>query len=247
MNRSLSVSQIPWTLRDLFWIFIFEGLAFFGMILFAPFILTFFSPPWFSNPALQTLLIYLFQTIFLLVPLYFFTFFKYGARLSDFGMKSVSFKALSLSVAQGFFFYYLISLFLFQILSRYDLEIPGYGEQESHIPLFGDTPMGIFLAIFVMIGIAPLVEELFFRGYVYPIFKKHFTIPVASVFSALLFGFFHLEFQVLIPLFLLGLILNWLFEKTRSLWTPIVFHMINNAFAFLIEFAIYFQWVEVPV
>jgi hypothetical protein len=52
--------------------------------------------------------------------------------------------------------------------------------------------------------------------------------------SALIFGAIHLEFFKLVQLAILGVILALLFEKTRSLWPPIILHAVNNALAFAV-------------
>lgn len=194
----------------------------------------------------QTLFLYVLQSLFLLIPLCVFTVWKYGSDFEAFGFRRVKWGTLFKRMAQGFLFYYGVSLIFVQIEMSYQVDVPGYGEQASHIPLFGDTLGGFVSAFLVIVILGPLVEELFFRGYVYQVFKKYMNVAVASAFSALVFALFHLEFQVLVPLFMLGVILNWLFEGTRSLWTPFVFHVLNNAFAFTLEIALYYQWIELP-
>jgi membrane protease YdiL (CAAX protease family) len=52
------------------------------------------------------------------------------------------------------------------------------------------------------------------------------------VISGLIFGGIHLEFFKLVQLAVLGVILALLFEKTRSLWPPIILHAVNNSLAF---------------
>jgi len=53
-----------------------------------------------------------------------------------------------------------------------------------------------------------------------------------ALLSGLLFGAIHLQFFKLVQLAILGVILALLFEKTRSLWPPIILHAVNNSLAF---------------
>lgn len=75
---------------------------------------------------------------------------------------------------------------------------------------------------------APIVEELIFRGYLYPIMKKYTGAWFALISSSLLFGIIHVSLVPLIPLALFGAILVLLYEYTESIWTPIIAHCIFN-------------------
>ena len=96
-----------------------------------------------------------------------------------------------------------------------------------------DTDLALAVATgLLLIGVAPLAEELFFRGYLYQSFRNSFGVLPGAVLSGLLFGAIHLELFKLVQLAVLGVILALLFEKTRSLWPPIILHAVNNSLAF---------------
>jgi len=96
-----------------------------------------------------------------------------------------------------------------------------------------DTDLALALATgLLLIGIAPLAEEVFFRGFLYQAFRNSFGVLPGAVLSGLIFGAIHLEFFKLVQLAVLGVILALLFEKTRSLWPPIILHAVNNSLAF---------------
>jgi len=96
-----------------------------------------------------------------------------------------------------------------------------------------DTDLVLALATgLLLIGIAPLAEEVFFRGFLYQAFRNSFGVLPGAVLSGLIFGAIHLEFFKLVQLAVLGVILALLFEKTRSLWPPIILHAVNNSLAF---------------
>jgi len=96
-----------------------------------------------------------------------------------------------------------------------------------------DTDLALALATgLLLIGIAPVAEEVFFRGFLYQAFRNSFGVLPGAVLSGLIFGAIHLEFFKLVQLAVLGVILALLFEKTRSLWPPIILHAVNNSLAF---------------
>ena len=72
------------------------------------------------------------------------------------------------------------------------------------------------------------MEELIFRGYLYPIMKKYTGAWFALISSSLLFGIIHVSLVPLVPLALFGAILVLLYEYTESIWTPIIAHCIFN-------------------
>jgi uncharacterized protein len=84
----------------------------------------------------------------------------------------------------------------------------------------------------LLIVVAPLAEEIFFRGFLYQAFRNSFGVLPGALLSAVIFGAIHFEFFKLVQLAILGVILALLFEKTRSLWSPIILHAVNNSLAF---------------
>ncbi len=72
--------------------------------------------------------------------------------------------------------------------------------------------------------IAPLVEELVFRGYIYGVLKQ-FTNPLFAIVSAgALFAAVHLNLPALMPLWVFAIILTLAYELSGSLWVPIGIH-----------------------
>jgi membrane protease YdiL (CAAX protease family) len=96
-----------------------------------------------------------------------------------------------------------------------------------------DVLLGIATGV-LLIGVAPFAEELFFRGFLYQAFRNSFGVLPGAILSALIFGAIHLEFFKLVQLAILGVVLALLFEKTKSLWPPIMLHAVNNALAFAV-------------
>jgi len=80
--------------------------------------------------------------------------------------------------------------------------------------------------LLVMTLLAPLVEELFFRGVAYLMLRQLFGVIPAVVVSAILFSMMHgsVEFPQLAGGFIFAIAYEW----TRNLWIPILLHMGAN-------------------
>jgi hypothetical protein len=89
-------------------------------------------------------------------------------------------------------------------------------------------PATIGLAL-VVVGIAPAVEELVYRGVIYRAFRDRAGVWLAIAGSALVFAIAHFEPDHFLPLFLIGAALAWICERTSSLLPAIVMHAIYNA------------------
>ncbi|MGI8906165.1 MAG: CPBP family intramembrane glutamic endopeptidase [Candidatus Sumerlaeaceae bacterium] len=91
--------------------------------------------------------------------------------------------------------------------------------------LAGTAKWTMFLPVVV---VAPLAEELFFRGLVLRGFLQRYSVTKAVWASSILFAVFHLNpWQVFVAL-PLGLFMAWLFLCTRSLWPCIIAHVTAN-------------------
>ncbi len=89
------------------------------------------------------------------------------------------------------------------------------------------------LPTFLMIVVAaPIMEEVVFRGIVLEGFLRNFHPKKAILHSALIFGAVHLNPWQFIGAALVGLLLGWLYYRTRSLIPCILVHMLNNLLAF---------------
>jgi uncharacterized protein len=87
-----------------------------------------------------------------------------------------------------------------------------------------------FLILYVVV-LAPLIEELFFRGFVFAGLRQRYRRPTAALLSATLFALLHLQWTRFVPLAVLGVLLATLYERSNSLWPPIVTHALVNLVA----------------
>jgi len=111
-------------------------------------------------------------------------------------------------------------------------------EDQSAVTMFkGIKGWGEYAYLsFFTIVLAPVAEELIFRGILYP-FVKQLGFPKLALFgTSFLFALIHADKAIFIPLFVLALALTWLYEKTGSLLAPIVAHSLFNAANLVILF-----------
>lgn len=87
-------------------------------------------------------------------------------------------------------------------------------------------------AILSSIVAAPILEEVFFRGLVFESCAERWSRGVGLIVSALLFGVIHIIPVQMINAFVVGLILGYVYLRTRSLVSVIIIHAINNAIAY---------------
>ena len=82
---------------------------------------------------------------------------------------------------------------------------------------------------------APFVEEVTFRGLLYPALKRRIGAAAAAVLSAALFSLVHWHLPTAPAIFTLGLALAYVYERTGTLSAPIAFHAMFNGWTFLGE------------
>jgi membrane protease YdiL (CAAX protease family) len=91
----------------------------------------------------------------------------------------------------------------------------------------------------VLIGglMAPLAEEIIFRGLLYGWLRRFWQVLPATLLSALVFGLVHAMIPVIAAAFVVGLALAYVYERTGSLWPPVIMHATQNCLAMAIMFA----------
>ncbi len=98
------------------------------------------------------------------------------------------------------------------------------------------------VVLLLALAVAPaIVEEFFFRGYLFHAFRQRGSAGRAIVYSALLFGLFHvvvadaLAIERLVPSTLLGLVLGWVCERTKSVAPGMLLHACHNGSLLMLE------------
>ena len=127
----------------------------------------------------------------------------------------------------------LIGSYVIIILHNAVLFLLGVETQgENIVELFAklDSPLWFFIVGAVF---APLVEEIFFRGFLFQGFRARYGWTTAMLLSAAVFAVAHLDFVVLIPTFILGCLLAYVYHRSNSIWPSIILHFLVNSSSLL--------------
>lgn len=90
------------------------------------------------------------------------------------------------------------------------------------------TPIDLVLLLILVAIIAPVAEELLFRGLLYPVLRRSWGVTLAIILNALLFGFAHVVLILIPGLFFVGLILAWVRERSGSVIPGMLLHALQN-------------------
>ncbi|HET9012731.1 MAG TPA: CPBP family intramembrane glutamic endopeptidase, partial [Gemmatimonadaceae bacterium] len=90
----------------------------------------------------------------------------------------------------------------------------------------------LVMGALVVIVVAPVCEELFFRGFLFRVLRSNMPFLAAALIDGVLFGLVHGSFVILPVLAFLGVALCWLYTRTGTLFAPIAVHALNNTIAY---------------
>jgi CAAX protease family protein len=96
------------------------------------------------------------------------------------------------------------------------------------------TGLDMLIAGLIIVIAAPICEELFFRGYLYPAMRSRIGLWGAVFLNGFLFSLVHFSVFGLLGRTLAGAIFCLLYEYNDNLWSPITAHAINNFVAFFL-------------
>lgn len=103
-----------------------------------------------------------------------------------------------------------------------------------------------WLVVVAVVFLAPIAEEVFFRGIAFNAWLRERGRVFAYVGSAALFAAIHASLVSLLPIFLLGLAFGWVYRRTRSLVAPIAMHATFNAVSVAIALLIRYEVIRLP-
>jgi membrane protease YdiL (CAAX protease family) len=160
----------------------------------------------------------------LLVPVWWLALHKYRVGWNTLGLREFGSGALGLGCGLMLF------SFAFNFLYSAFLGIFGLQVQTDLAPLFSElsSPWWFLLAGVV---VAPVVEEVFFRGFVFAGLRSRFEWKTAAAISSALFALTHLQLTAFIPIFILGYIFAILYRQSNSIVPAILMHVLTNGLA----------------
>lgn len=150
--------------------------------------------------------------------------------------KAINWLDLGLAPA-AFIAYMIISTGAVLLLSQL---VPGFEVDQAQQVGF-DNLVGRFdllMAFIALVIIAPIAEEVLFRGYLYGKLRSHASVLAATLLTSALFGAVHMQWNVAIDTFILSLAMCYLRELTGTIWAGTLVHMIKNGLAFTLIFIV---------
>lgn len=103
----------------------------------------------------------------------------------------------------------------------------------------------IWLELVAAVIAAPVVEELLFRGLIYKRLLVWVSPKVGMIISAAIFGLFHGNLVQFVYAFIIGYLLAYMYEKCKTIWVPILFHVCANLIAVLLTEYIPEQFINI--
>ncbi len=176
------------------------------------------------------------QTLLIFLVLYYYLVLKYSGSFKQIGYLCKPFARTFLTA-----FRWGVGIFVVVILSGtvIDRLVPGQPQLQPFAKLVLEAENGrdLLLPLFLAVIIAPLGEESFFRGFLYPALKQRIGLTGGLIVAGVIFGLMHFDLLRLVPLSLGGIGLAWLYERTGTIYAPIVAHGVWNGIMVLMLFA----------
>ncbi len=183
----------------------------------------------------------LLEGVFLIAPLYY----AIGRSPADGarreGLRALGFRPAPLGaslglVAGGIAAVYVVSYLYGVIVERFHL--PLHTNVEALQAQVHAEPITVLCTLAGAVIIAPICEEVFFRGYLFAGLLRGMNVLPAAITSALLFVAAHGDLGSAVPLLALGILLAVLRWRTGSIWPGIALHVGNNALASIYVIAV---------
>ncbi len=151
---------------------------------------------------------------------------------SDFGLNSMALKKALPKVLGLYALTWLINISYAIFLYQHGLTPP---ETDVYSKLLGQATWYTLILNLILAGVlAPVVEEVLFRGVIFGSLQAYFGKWTSAVLSAAIFSTLHFQAYGFFPRFMLGMFLVYLYDKYKSLYPAIGLHALNNIVATLL-------------
>ena len=174
---------------------------------------------------------------------------KKRTSLSDLGINKLPTWTDIILTPAGFVVYLILSASSIYFLSTF---LPWFDNEKVQQIGFSNLNQRYeyLLAFAVLVVLAPIAEELLFRGYLFRKLLKIVPSWLAILSTSLLFALLHIDWSLsfqdfnlgiifcslVVDTFCLSIILCWLVKMTNNIWPAILLHMLKNSLAFYILF-----------
>ena len=222
----INESKLKWGILDVLLVIVF-------IFLFTRFL------AWFTADFIKGLVVtqkyliaILFQSTAVFLAVIYFKILK-GVTWSELGIR---FEGLPRALAYGAFG----GVILFFLIILSGLVMQRIFPTEPSLQPFAEVVIGAVsfndLILLLIVGaiLVPIVEEIYFRGMVYPVFKRRWGIAAGMIISGAFFSLLHFDMLRFLPLLLGGIGLAYIYERSGSLFACILAHGLWNGVMILI-------------
>lgn len=181
---------------------------------------------------------FIFQTAATVLLVWLATVVLNGASWGDLGIRGSSGKNfVGYGLLAGIALLFLVALMSI-ILARLQ---PNIQPQEfERILRTVHTAKGFIVMLVMGCVLAPLAEELLFRGMLYPAVRRYLGPVGGAIVAGIIFGMVHWDIWRAIPLAIGGIVLCYIYEKTGSILVSAVAHGVwNGIMALIIYFTVF--------
>ena len=220
------IREVKWSVWDVFKILILSIFLAIPFVFLLSFVFTSFAD---VTGAGVPLLVALssFHLLLLIFTVYYVR--KRGGSLREMGITAANPKFIGVGILLGFALPVLDT-----VISFLTEPIIGSSPMQEEIIKMAEAP-GMFPEfLFFASVIAPIIEEIYFRGFSFQAFKNKWGSNWGIFACSIFFAFLHFDPWVFLHILAMGLVLAYAYEKTGSLPLVMTAHLLNNALAFLI-------------
>ena len=178
------------------------------------------------------------EAVFLIAPLYIanhpFQNLKSRGKLA---LQALGFRKINIWQALGWAIMLMVAIYGVNILYQYLIAAFHLNIQTNDQVLLQQSkyaPLSVYASLLVATFVAPICEEVFFRGFLFMGLARGMPVGWAIVISSLLFAIAHGDPGSFIVLCVIGLALAFLRWRTQSLWPGILLHTLNNGLGALL-------------
>jgi len=155
---------------------------------------------------------------------------KYKQSVRSLGIATKSFfKNIGIAIYTYVSFLPILAIVFFAILAIskiYDYSPPP--EPIYELVFEEKRPLLLIIITSLITMLGPIIEEIFFRGFLYGALRKRMSIFYSILISALFFSLLHTNLLGFVPILTLGMMLAYVREKTGSLVPSMAIHIMHN-------------------
>ncbi|MDR2779101.1 MAG: CPBP family intramembrane metalloprotease [Puniceicoccales bacterium] len=118
---------------------------------------------------------------------------------------------------------------LLQIVHSFGIHVDLSPQNNVQVFTNPDSTFAIITHIIIAVAIAPILEEIIFRGFIYRTLKGYGNKLSALGFTSLIFALMHWNLSAFAGLFVLGICLIQVYERNSDIREPMLIHALFNA------------------